>query len=278
MRATGSTRGRSDRQTGRDQCPSLGDLLRGLNVTVEGLIVEKYASPTQRGAIGFSGPGSDWVVRGNEVRWNHGAGIRLADRMQVLDNFIQHQGQIGIAGSGSDVLVQGNEIAFNNTAGFGLGPQSEAGATKFTFTNRLVVRDNFSHHNHGPGLWTDIDNHDCLYEGNRVEDNDWRGIFHEISYACVIRNNVVRNNGHALPAGGPLFVLDGAGILVSSSADVEVYGNVVEATGTGSARSIPIGGAARGAPMRWRTCGSMTTRSSNGPGLPRESSGAIRCS
>jgi parallel beta-helix repeat protein len=198
------------------------------HVTVEGLIVEKYASPTQRGAIGFSGPGSDWVLRGNEVRSNHGAGIRLADRMQVLNNFIQHQGQIGIAGSGSDVLVQGNEIAFNNTAGFGLGPQSEAGATKFTFTNRLVVRDNFSHHNHGPGLWTDIDNHDCLYEGNRVEDNDWRGIFHEISYACVIRNNMVRNNGHALPAGGSLFALDGAGILVSSSADVEVYGNVVE--------------------------------------------------
>jgi parallel beta-helix repeat protein len=198
------------------------------NVTVEGLVVEKYASPSQRGTIGFSGPGSDWVVRGNEVRWNHGAGIRLSDRMQVLDNMIHHQGQIGIAGSGLDVLVQGNEIAFNNTAGFGLGPQSEAGATKFTFTERLVVRDNFSHHNHGPGFWTDIDNHDCLYEGNRVEDNDWRGIFHEISYACVIRNNVVRNNGHALPADASLFVLDGAGILVSSSADVEIYGNVVE--------------------------------------------------
>ena len=70
------------------------------NVTVEGLVVEKYASPAQRGAIGFSGPGSDWVVRGNEVRWNHGAGVRLADRMQVLDNFIHHQGQIGMVGPG----------------------------------------------------------------------------------------------------------------------------------------------------------------------------------
>ena len=129
--------------------------------------------------------------------------------------------------------MQGNEIAFNNTAGFGPGPQSEAGATKFVFTNRLVVRDNFSHHNHGPGLWTDIDNNDCLYEGNRVEDNDWRGIFHEISYACVIRNNVVRNNGHSFPAGTPLFVLEGAGILVNSSADVEIYGNVVEGNRNG---------------------------------------------
>ncbi len=203
------------------------------DVTVEGLVVEKYASPAQRGAIGYSGPGSGWVVRGNEVRWNHGAGIRIADRMQVVDNFIHHQGQIGMVGPGSDVLVQGNEIAFNNAAGFGPGPQSEAGATKFVFTNRLVVRDNYSHHNHGPGFWTDMDNNDCLYEGNRVEDNDWRGIFHEISYACVIRNNVVRNNGHALPAGTPLFVLEGAGILVNTSADVEIYGNVVEANRNG---------------------------------------------
>ena len=198
------------------------------NVTVEGLVVEKYASPAQRGAIGFSGPGRAWVVRGNEVRWNHGAGIRAGDGMQILDNWVHHQGQIGIVGSGSDVLVQGNEIAFNNTAGFGPGPLGEAGATKLVFTDRLVVRDNFSHHNHGPGLWTDINNSDCLYENNRVEDNDWRGIFHEISYGCVIRGNTVRRNGLSFPAGASSFALEGAGILVSNSAGVEVYGNVVE--------------------------------------------------
>jgi parallel beta-helix repeat protein len=196
------------------------------NVTIEGLIVEKYASPAQRGAIGFSGPGRSWTVQNNEVRWNHGAGIRPGDGMQILSNNVHHQGQIGIAGSGSGVVVADNEIAYNNTAGFGPGQQGEAGGTKFTFTRGLVVRGNYSHHNHGPGLWTDINNIDCLYDGNRVEDNDWRGIFHEVSYKCLIRNNVVRRNGFAFP--GTAGAVDGAGILVSSSRDTEIYGNLVE--------------------------------------------------
>jgi parallel beta-helix repeat protein len=199
---------------------------RASNVTVEDLVVEKYASPTQRGAIGYSGPGSGWTIRGNEVRWNHGAGIRPGNGMRILSNKVHHQGQIGIAGSGAAVLVEDNEIAHNNMSGFGPGREGEAGGTKFTFTRDLVVRRNYSHHNHGPGLWTDLNNVDCLYEDNRVEDNDWRGIFHEVSYACVIRNNIVRRNGFAIP--GPASAVDGAGILVSSSRDTEIVGNIVE--------------------------------------------------
>jgi parallel beta-helix repeat protein len=202
-------------------------------VTIEGLIVEKYASPTQLGAIGFTGPGNGWIVRGNEVRWNHGAGIRPGNGMQILSNNIHHQGQIGIAGSGSGVIMEGNELAYNNTAGFGSGRQGEAGGAKFTFTRGLVVRRNYSHNNHGPGLWTDLNNIDCLYDGNRVEDNDWSGIFHEVSYACVIRNNTVRRNGFHIP--GQTTAVDGAGILVSSSRDTEIYGNVVEDNRTGIA-------------------------------------------
>jgi parallel beta-helix repeat protein len=196
------------------------------DVTVENLIVEKYASPSQTGAIGYTGVGPGWTVRGNEVRWNHGVGIRSASGMRVLGNMVHHQGQLGIGGSGRLVLVEDNEIAYNNTAGFGPGAQAEAGATKFVATEGLVVRGNYSHHNHGPGLWTDINNVNTLYENNRVEDNDWRGIFHEISYAAVVRNNVVRRNGFHFP--GPVFPFEGAGILVSNSSDVEAYGNTVE--------------------------------------------------
>jgi hypothetical protein len=195
-------------------------------VTIENLTVEKYASPAQTGAIGYTGPGFGWTVRANEVRWNHGSGVRVASGMQVLGNFIHHQGQLGLGGTGSDVLVEGNEIAYNNTAGFGPGPQGEAGATKFVATTGLVFRNNYSHHNHGPGLWTDIDNINTLYEDNRIEDNDWRGIFHEISYAAVIRNNVVRRNGLRFPGASAPF--EGAGILISNSPNVEVVGNVVE--------------------------------------------------
>lgn len=194
-------------------------------VIIEHLTIEKYASPAQRGAIGSSGAGEGWVVRDNEVRWNHGMGIRVANGMQVSGNFIHHQGQLGLGGQGSGIVVEDNEIAFNNTAGFGPGRGGEAGATKFVATDDLVVRGNFSHHNHGPGLWTDIDNYGTLYEGNVVEDNDWRGIFHEIGYAAVIRNNIVRRNGFHFPALAGAF--EGAGILVSNSRDVEIVGNQV---------------------------------------------------
>ena len=90
---------------------------------------------------------------------------------------------IGVSGGDdqSGIVVEGNEIAYNNEAGF--NPEWEAGGTKFWATTNLVVRNNHVHHNFGPGLWADNDNVGALYEGNIVEDNDWAGIFHEISYS-----------------------------------------------------------------------------------------------
>jgi parallel beta-helix repeat protein len=137
---------------------------------------------------------------------------------------------MGVKAQGSNILIENNEIAYNNTAGFSAGHYAEAGGTKFTRTDDLVVRGNFAHHNRGVGLWTDINNINCLYENNRVEDNDWRGIFHEISYACIIRNNIVRRNGFNSPG---VSAFEGAGILISNSPNVQVYGNTVEANNVG---------------------------------------------
>jgi parallel beta-helix repeat protein len=125
--------------------------------------------------------------------------------------------------------VEDNEIAYNNTAGFTTG--WEAGGSKFVRTDGLVVRGNFAHHNRGAGIHADIDNINALIEGNRVEDNDWRGIFYEISYKAVIRNNTARRNGFNIPK--LVGLVDGAGILVSNSQNVEIYGNVVENNRTG---------------------------------------------
>jgi parallel beta-helix repeat protein len=95
-------------------------------------------------------------------------------------------------------------------------------------TDRLIARGNFVHHNFGPGLWTDIDNINTLYENNTVEDNEQMGIFHEISYAAVIRNNIVRRNGFGFTAW-----IWGSGILIAASPNVEVYGNTVEGNAHG---------------------------------------------
>ena len=89
-------------------------------------------------------------------------------------------------------------------------------------THNLIVRGNLVHHNYGPGLWTDVDNIDTLYEYNEVSDNDDAGIFHEISYRATIRNNTVSRNGFGYHPW-----LWGAGIQVAASRDVEVYGNVL---------------------------------------------------
>ena len=199
------------------------------NVTISGLIVEKYATPPGDGTVDGLGA-TGWIVSDNEIRWNQGKGIKAASGMQILRNYVHHQGQMGIAGYGNNLLVADNEMAYNNTAGFTSG--WEAGGSKFVATNGVIVRRNFSHHNDGNGIHCDIDCINALIENNRVEDNNWRGIFYEISYKGTIRNNVCRRNGFKPPKGviGPI---DHAGILVSNSRDVEIYGNTIENNWTG---------------------------------------------
>lgn len=184
------------------------------DVTVRNLVIEKFANEAQFGAVNC---GLRWVVEDNEVRFNHAMGIQGGSI--VRNNSIHHNGQLGLGSRGE--LVEGNEIAFNNTARFSAG--WEAGGAKWVLTDGLVVRGNYVHDNDGPGLWTDIGNIRTRYEGNLIEDNSRAGIMHEISYDAVIRNNVVRGNGFGTTTGW----LDGAGILIASSPNVEIYGNVV---------------------------------------------------
>jgi parallel beta-helix repeat protein len=192
-------------------------------VTVRGLVVEKFANDAQRGAI--SG-GSDWLIQGNEVRFNHGVGIQTPDarRVRVVGNFVHHNGQLGVAGwRTSGARFEGNELAFNNTAGF-YNADWEAGGGKWTQSTGLVVRDNHVHHNKAVGLWFDIDNRNVTVERNRIEGNDSDGIRYELSYRATIRDNTVTGNGFQEPTGW----VNGAGIMVSSSRDVEVAGNLVD--------------------------------------------------
>lgn len=194
------------------------------NVVIRGLVIEKYATPTQEGAIhgrmGHSGPlGKNWLIENNEIRFNHAMGIRVGDGSQVMNNRIHHNGQYGVGGNGTDIVIANNEISYNNSMGY---HWHTGGGTKFVWTKNLIVRHNHVHHNFGPGLWTDINNINTLYENNTVRLNRSTGIFHEISYSAVIRNNVVEENGFDNSVW-----LNGAGILVSCSSEVEVYGNTV---------------------------------------------------
>jgi parallel beta helix pectate lyase-like protein len=197
------------------------------SVTIRGLTIEKYAAVAGDGAIqGHSDTGqqgSNWVVQQNTIRFNHGMGIRVSNGMQVLGNIVTDNGQMGLGGGGKGILVDGNEIARNNYAGYKYG--WEAGGTKFSFTQGLVVRNNYVHDNNGPGLWTDIENFNTLYDHNRTSANKVAGILHEISHDAVIRNNAVENDGFAEP--GKTNPWYGGGIVLTASDNVEVYGNVI---------------------------------------------------
>lgn len=204
-------------------------------VTIRNLTIEQYASPAQYGCINAEDT-FGWVVTDNVLQNCHSGGIRYGHDGQILRNLITRNGEIGIVGIGDRTLVEGNTVSYNNGAHFDAG--WEGGGSKFVLSDGLVIRDNWWHHNEGPGLWADIDNINGLIEDNVVEDNDQMGIFWEISESAIIRNNTVSRNGLAY------WVPErwGDGIVIAASPDVEVYGNVL----TGNAGGIMAIQQARG--------------------------------
>ncbi|MCC6948887.1 MAG: right-handed parallel beta-helix repeat-containing protein [Bradyrhizobiaceae bacterium] len=190
-------------------------------VILQNIIVEKYASAAQYGAIDFL-KGRNWELRNVTARWNHGVGARIGPGTRISGGSYSHNGQLGIGGGNGDgIVIENVEIAHNNFAGF--GPGWEAGGTKFVRSGGLIVRNACVHNNGGPGLWTDIDNINVEYVDNLVFDNRGDGIKHEISYGAKIHGNTVARNGHE-----NLNWLWGSQILIQNSQDVEVYDNTVE--------------------------------------------------
>lgn len=187
------------------------------NIVVRGLIIEKFRNPASWGVVLPNG-GSNWLIENNEIRYNHGGGLAGHSYSMVRNNYVHHNGDSGLYGGGIGAIFENNEVAFNNIGGFEANWQ--AGGSKFVESTNLVVRNNYVHDNNGPGLWTDINNINTTYEGNTIVNNAGPGIYHEISYAATIRNNILRGNGFG--QGMPY-----AGILISSSQDIEIYGNNV---------------------------------------------------
>jgi hypothetical protein len=201
------------------------------NVVFRDMIVEMYAAPTSGAAVnaGCSQQGAlGWRVINVEARFNHGAGIGNDTETWTVNSYVHHNCDLGLVGAGSDILIYNNEIAYNNimagssSATCGHDPFWESGGSKWVFTTNLIVSTNFSHHNYGNGLWTDINNLDTGYYSNIVEDNRLSGIMHEVSYDAVIYGNTLRRNGTGQDFPG---YVTGACILVAGSPNVIVTGN-----------------------------------------------------
>jgi hypothetical protein len=198
------------------------------SVVINGFIIEKYASPTDNGAVegkdyfrATTIPSFNWLVENNEIRYNHGAGIWIGDQMTVTGNFTHHNGEYGIAGTGNKVSVTNNEISFNNQVGY---LYAWGGGTKFIQMGGVTVTGNNSHDNNGPGLWTDVENSGVVIAFNTTSNNRVAGIFHEISYDAQIHDNTLTNDGNDPRGTSPWY---GAGIMISNSRDVNVYNNTL---------------------------------------------------
>jgi hypothetical protein len=188
------------------------------DVTIRGATVEKM------GWTGIQVRGDRWLVERNEMRWCHARGLAVnGGGHRVIGNFIHHNGNTGVSSSTAPGgLYEGNHIAHNNYLGFGARPTPHhEGGVKMLYVPGTVVRNNYSHHNDGDGWWFDTSNTDVMVENNVFEANTRFGFFYEVSFDAVIRNNVFRNNGT-----DPTW--SGSGLRISTSKDVEVYGNRFE--------------------------------------------------
>ena len=200
-------------------------------VKISHIIVEKYTTVGELGAVGGTGLGTNWFINYVESRWNHGTGVQLGSGSSIYNSFIHHNGDTGLKVGGIGAKVVANEISWNNYAGF--STIWEAGATKFWGTTNLLVQSNYVHDNTGKGLWTDTNNVGTVYTSNTVVNNTGVGIQHEVSYSAVIRNNIVKNNSSICADW-----LGNAQIRIMNSSNADVYGNTVEAIQGGNGIAV----------------------------------------
>lgn len=198
------------------------------NVTIENLVVTKYAVPGGYGAISGVDPTGasvvptfNWKVTNVEVSYVHGAGISLGNHMAVSQSFLHNNGEYGLGGTGNNITFNANEVSFNNQCGF--LPEVAAGA-RFTDTVGLTVEKNNVHDNLAAGLADDIGSSGIIYANNTLKNNQIAGILHEIGGTASIYGNTSTNDG-VNPFGTGYW--EGAGISIANSQNTKVYNNTL---------------------------------------------------
>ncbi|HZE75896.1 MAG TPA: right-handed parallel beta-helix repeat-containing protein [Gemmatimonadales bacterium] len=153
-----------DGQNAAGRAFSIGVAPYANNVTIKNLTVTRYVWPYGPDGMISAANSADpltqystgWVIDSVEASYSGASalGIRVGYGTTVRNCHIHHNWLLGMGGTGDGVLIENNEIAFNNYQN-NSDPSDEAGGFKFVRTNNLVVRNNYSHDNHGIGMWTD---------------------------------------------------------------------------------------------------------------------------
>jgi hypothetical protein len=76
------------------------------DVVLQDLIIEKYASDSQHGAI-YIDDTRGWRLSNVTPRWNHGAGLSFGPETLVKGGSFSQNGQVGILGIGEGARIEG---------------------------------------------------------------------------------------------------------------------------------------------------------------------------
>jgi Right handed beta helix region len=177
------------------------------------------------------------IFQGTEFKKNFNAGLGVhGSNARLTDIYTHHNGRYGLVVNPScvgcpgpsGVVIEDSEIAFNNTRM--LPTNGDAGGTKFTYSDGMIVRRNQVHDNYGSGLWWDAGNRNAQVYDNVINDNRNWGIFWEISYGgAKIHHNTLTGNG---VSGGTGNFFNAVQLLVSASdgtvGGIEIYENTID--------------------------------------------------
>jgi parallel beta-helix repeat protein len=193
-------------------------------ITIQSLIIEKYAQNLQDGAVLARAP--DWTIQQCEVRLNHAEGLsarpRNGNNAKFLNNVLHDNGQYGFGvGRVRNITVKGNTIYHNNVDH--VNTDFGSGCCKVSGTD-IMISDNTVYDNLGMGLWSDAFANGVTYSNNVVYGNTGEGIRVEVSERNTITNNTVYGNGFGNPDEGNR---KGPQIHYVSSSHATITGNKV---------------------------------------------------
>lgn len=185
---------------------------------------------TTRSPQVFNAGGSDGAsiaglqIRGaignNSCEPGCGQGIRGGAHLTVDDAWITRNQNNGIGGVGPGLLVRNSTIDRNGSYSFTLldgGPSSAAGIK--SMEPMTILRSNISN-NYWSGVWCDGECGAFTVRNSTIVGNGKAGVQDEISTGpAVIAGNTIQGNGVLGPANHH------AGVLISDSANVDVYNN-----------------------------------------------------
>ncbi len=174
------------------------------DITIQGLIIEKYAGSMDSAAISMGWSGSDgtmsgWRIQNNETRLNNHIGIAVRYGMDggdpdwALCNWVHDNGQEGLGGGNNQVFVtiEGNTFDHNNSVH--TASDYGCGGFKVGAANGMLVDYNTAHDDdegNCVGLWSDVGSQNVTYDHNTVYD-EGEGIRVEISSLHTVTNNTV---------------------------------------------------------------------------------------